>query len=401
MHSLLPIGDRAGSWSPRLSPLLVRLCRPLRHFIQRRVYRISSINVSGIEQLKSVLDQNCGVLLACNHVTCPDPFLLNAVADLAGRPLYFMTAWQVFGTSPWIKQQVLRRLGCFSVDREGTDLRAFRTAIDILASRSHPLVVFPEGEMYHTNDRVMPFHEGAASMLLTAARKSDRPVVCVPCALRYDYQTDPTPQLTALLDRMERRFFWRPDHERSLTERIDRLAQAALALKEIEHLGQTRLGTVADRVRHLCTTLLGRLEQQFELRTDVQNIPQRVKRLRQKVISQLVDLAPGDPRRLELQNVLDDVFLAVQLFSYPYEYLAESPTVERIAETIDKLEEDVLGVPHATVRGTRRASVVIGEPIPIESRKDQQPSVSQLTETIESRVQGLLDGLVESSASAS
>lgn len=395
MHRLLPIGDKAGSWSPRLSPLLVRLCRPLRHIVQRHVYRIPSIEVSGIERLKKALDENCGVLLASNHVTYPDPFLLNAVADLAGRPLHFMTAWQVFGTSPWIKQQFLRRLGCFSVDREGTDLRAFRTAVDILSSRPYPLVVFPEGEMYHTNDRLMPFHEGAAAMLLAAARKSDRPIVCLPCALRYEYLEDPTPQLSALLDRMEERFFWRPDPGRSLVERIDRLAQAALALKEIEHLGETRSGTVAERVRHLCAALLSRLEDQVGLNQDGHTIPQRIKRLRQKAVEQLHDLPADDPRRIKLQNTLDDIFLAVQLFSYPYEYLAELPTVERISETIDKLEEDILGVPHATVRGTRKASVVIGEPILMETTKATQPSVPQLTETIESHVQALLDGLVE------
>ena len=46
--------------------------------------------------------------------------------------------------------------------------------------------------------------------------------------------------------------------------------------------------------------------------------------------------------RQRLQEELDDLFLAVQLYSYPGDYVAEEPTIERMAETLDKFEEDVL-----------------------------------------------------------
>lgn len=211
MHRLLPIGAQSGWWSPRLNPLLVRLCRPLQRLIRRTQYRIDTIEIRGIERLELLLDEECGVLVASNHVTYSDPLVLAEAADRVHRPFYYMTAWQVFGSSPWMKRALLRRFGCFSVDREGTDLRSFRTAVEILCSQRHPLVIFPEGEMYHTNDRVMPFHEGAAALLLSAAKKVDRPVACLPCAVRYEYVEDPTDELLELMDQLEQRFFWRPD----------------------------------------------------------------------------------------------------------------------------------------------------------------------------------------------
>ena len=174
MHRLLPIGATSGWWPPRLSPLLVHLCRPMRRLIQRRQYRIDTIEVRGMERLERLLDEECGILVASNHVTFPDPLVLAEAADRVRRPFYYMTAWQVFGTSPWMKRAFLQRFGCFSVDREGTDLRSFRTAVEILCSKRHPLVIFPEGEMHHTNDRVMPFHQGTAAILLSAAKKADR-----------------------------------------------------------------------------------------------------------------------------------------------------------------------------------------------------------------------------------
>ncbi len=58
-------------------------------------------------------------------------------------------------------------------------MQAMKTAVDIMQNRPHPLVIFPEGDVYHTNDRIMPFRDGAAAMALMAARKAERPVVII------------------------------------------------------------------------------------------------------------------------------------------------------------------------------------------------------------------------------
>ena len=69
---------------------------------------------------------------------------------------------------------MLQRIGAFSVDREGCDRRAIRQAVEFL-SGGHALVVFPEGEIYHLNDRLTPLLEGVAFMALTAQRELEKP----------------------------------------------------------------------------------------------------------------------------------------------------------------------------------------------------------------------------------
>ena len=83
------------------------------------------------------------------------------------------------GAGTGVMQWYLAKKGArlLSIDRESTDRQAFKTAVNILQSQPVPLVIFPEGDIYHTTDRVTPFREGAAAIALSAARRNDRPVV--------------------------------------------------------------------------------------------------------------------------------------------------------------------------------------------------------------------------------
>jgi hypothetical protein len=83
------------------------------------------------------------------------------------------------------------------------------------------------------------------------------------------------------------------------------------------------------------------------------------------------------------------------LFSYPGDYVAQQPSVERIAETLDKMEEDVLGFRTARIRGARKATIVFGEPIGVEGERGKKAAAAVLTRLLEERVQGLLDSSVQ------
>ena len=63
--------------------------------------------------------------------------------------------------------------GTFSVDREGCDRRSVKQAVELLTTGKR-LVVFPEGEIYHLNDRLAPLLDGVAFMALTAQRKLEK-----------------------------------------------------------------------------------------------------------------------------------------------------------------------------------------------------------------------------------
>lgn len=379
-------------WAPKLSPGWVRLWGPLRMRKQRRVQRLVEVEVQGVEHVREAVDRGQGVMITANHAGHADCYSLYGAAEKLGRPVYVMVAWQVFERSSSIVRRVMQHHGCFSVDREGADMRAFRQAVDVIESQPNPLFIFPEGEVYHISERLTPFREGPAAMALLAARKGKRPVVCIPCGLKYHYVEDPTPDLLRLMDDLERAIHWRPRPDLSLPERIYHFAEGALALKEIEYLGHSASGTLPERVANLVDFILGCLESRYNLGRTGLTVPERVKAVRQAAIQRLEELPEGDPERRQCGEDLDDVFLAVQLFSYPGNYVAESPSIERIAETLDKFEEDVLGAATATIRGARKATIVFGEPIPVDAARGKGAAAS-LTHLLEQRVQTLMDGI--------
>jgi 1-acyl-sn-glycerol-3-phosphate acyltransferase len=354
--------------------------------------KLVEIEIHGAEPVREVLGRGAGMLITPNHPTHADAYSMYEVSDAVGRPFYFMATWHLFTARTPPVQRILQWHGVFSVDREGTDLRAFKQAVEIVQRRPFPLVIFPEGEVYHCNDRLTPLREGAAMVALSAARRAERPVVCVPCALKYEYLEDPTPTLLATMAEVERHIHWRPETERPLSERVYRFAEAAMAIKEIEFYGHATTGSLPERTEALANHILGRLEARHGIDPGGRTIPERTKELRRTSLEGLKELSADDPQYKQINDDLDDLFLVVQAFSYPGDYVAEQPSVERLAETLDKFEEDVLGKYASTVRAARKMTARLGEPIAVEGKREARLGASALTSLLEQRIQEMLDG---------
>lgn len=379
-------------WAPKINPWWIRLNRPLRRRLLRRKQQIVRIDVQGLDPIKEVLRQGAGVMITANHSFHYDSFMLWEASDRLGRPFHFLTAWQVFAMSSRFDRWSLQRHGCFSIDREDNDRQAFKQAVDILKDSAFPLVVFPEGDIYHTNDRVTQFREGAAGIAMAAAKRTERRVVVVPCALKCWYVEDPTRNLCQLMDKLEERLYWRPRSQLSLPERIVRFAEGLLALKEMEHFGKPQVGEVGARSAALVEAVLSRLEQQYGIHRVLPGTPERVKALRQKIIKQMSEPGVAEATLKQQRDHMDDLFFVMQMYSYPPTYVAELPSVERIAETLDKFEEDVFEVDVPAVRGARRVTIRLGEPIDMPKQRSPK-EVQEYTELLQMRVQGLLDQL--------
>ncbi len=380
-------------WEPRLKAWRWWLFSPLRRLYARVVEKIDHIEVQHEDRVRRCLTEGKAVLILPNHPGHADSSAILAAAERFGRPVYFMTAWQVFAMAGYWERRIYEWHGCFSVDREGIDRRALRTALEILMDGTYPLVIFPEGEVYHLNDRIAPFYDGPAAIALSAARKG-REVVVVPCGIRYLYVQDPMPELLEILDRIETRIGWRPRRSLDVVQRVYRFAEAAVTLKELEYLGRCGSGELTTRIRHLADTILSGLEQRHGVSSPEQTIPGRVKTLRRIITRKLAASSVASDGSQQLREELDDLHVVVQLFSYPGNYLRERPTLERLAETIDKFEEDVLEAPTARPRGRRAAVVLFGEPIEIRGGDSRdRDAVAQWTKRFERAVQQLLDEL--------
>lgn len=261
-----------------------------------------------------------------------------------------MAAWQIFRPHFGFDGWVLQRMGAFSVDREGCDRSAIHQATEILTT-GRALVVFPEGEVYRLNDRLTPLLDGVAFMALSAQRElakreSGRKVWVVPTAIRYRYVDDIRSRLATAIERLEDHMRYKPPHGSELAARILHYGELLLTIKEKEKLGRSfeGEGDLATRIGRLTETLLERHERAYLERTpSAENVALRVKALRRKLFELWTDEANDAEVRRLAREALDDVQLALQAYSYPGNYISEKPSIERMAETIEKLEEDLDG----------------------------------------------------------
>ncbi len=376
-----------------------------RRWRKRRGYRehaLCDVEVRGIKFVQQAMQQDLGVLITPNHPSHADPFVLLEAADQLQTPLYFMTAWQVFAGTHAVGRRVLRQHGCFSINREGNDVRAVRQAVRILQNAETPLVIFPEGEVFHLNDWVTPFRRGAVQSAVWAADRSGRSVAIVPCGMKFQFIADPAPALAAMMTRLENAVGCTPSIERPLVSRIERLGEFIVTAQERELIGSPQRGPLQPRIARLIEAVLRPLEQRYQLAPLDRAPPERVKRLRHRVIRQLETPeteAAETADQTALQQDLQQLFLATQLYSYRVDYLAGDPPIERVAETIEKLEEDVFGVGRASPPAQRRAIVAFDQPLIVHPQTLDKESVARLTGELERRVQAVIDRLNQSSLS--
>jgi 1-acyl-sn-glycerol-3-phosphate acyltransferase len=391
-------GAMPAFWPPRPSRFWSAALAPFRAWYLRRYFRVAEVVIDGAGDFGRQFGPGDGVLIAPNHSHDSDPHVLMEVARRLRRPFYFMAAWQIFRTHWGIDGWVLQRMGAFSVDREGCDRRAVRQAVELM-STGRTLVVFPEGEIYHLNDRLTPLLEGVAFMALTAQRDLDKAgaggrVWVVPAAIRYRYVEEIGPRLEAAVTRLEARLFLKPAAGAPLPARITRLGEILLTLKEKEKLGHSREaeGDLPARIAFFVNALLERLEKEHLKKSPAaETVPLRVKALRRHVLEIWADEKADATARRQARAALDDVQLVLQLYSHPGDYVAEKPCVERIAETVEKFEEDIYG--SARPKGRRRARVVFGEPIDLKAAMGAgraRQAAGDVTDRLEEAIRGLM-----------
>ena len=385
---------------PKYSPLLRPFLRKLNEvFFLRRKFRVRNIVAEGADRVAALAKERHSILIAPNHADHADPHVLLHIGHRQGLRTCFMAAREAFESSR-LHGLLLQRYGAFSVDREGADVAAFKTAVQILRKARFSLVVFPEGEIYHHHERLDPLNEGVATMLLRAAEKTrdGRRAFLVPAAIRYAYDESVAASFAGRLDALERRITWKPRDGMDVVDRIYRLGAGLLAIKEVEFLDRAESGDLVDRITNLRNKLVAMVERKHLPKERPGSVPERVKKLRGLIRKQLTDPASQlSPQRADsFYDDLDTLFVAVQLYSYPGLYLRDQPSVHRIGETILKLEEDVLGA--AVYAAPRDVVVRFGEPIDVKAFLDDgslnaRTGVGPLTALMSDELKSMLEDL--------
>ena len=122
------------------------------HFLRRK-HGITEIEVRGDDAIGKLLASGHGILLAPNHCRMSDAIVLQSLSRKLRQPFFVMASSHLFRGSRLLAW-LLRRLGAFSVYREGIDRQAVQKGIDILVEGRRPLVLFPEGALSQANDHL-------------------------------------------------------------------------------------------------------------------------------------------------------------------------------------------------------------------------------------------------------
>lgn len=358
---------------PRFSPFWERIIQWYLPTYLRKNFGVTSWECVGAERLKASLDAGAGVLLASNHSRPCDPMVLGLLAREVARPFHVMASWHLFMQSR-VQTFLLPRIGGFSVYREGMDRESLKCATRILAEAKFPLIIFPEGFVTRNNDRLLNLMDGVSFLARSAAKQrtgSSKPgkIVIHPIFVRYFFEGDIATTIAPVLTDIESRLSWQPQTDLQLRERIVKAGHALLALKEIEYLGNSQPGGVRERLSSLLDHLLDPLEKEWCGGHREPDTMGRVKRLRSAILS---DMVKGDLSEEEIARrwrQLAALYLAQQLHCYSGDYLNNSPTPERLLETVERYEEDLTDVarPHPPLH----VVISVGEAIEAAPTKDR------------------------------
>ncbi len=356
---------------------------------------VVSHQLRGVDHLRESMRQGHGVLLAPNHCRYADPLVMAFLAQEAQVPMFAMASWHLFEQSR-LQRWALSTMGAFSVYREGLDRQSLDTAIDMLTDPKRPLVVFPEGTVFRTNDRLQPLLDGVAFMARTAAKRRAKDggtgkVVIHPVAIKYIFHGDLEKAVDPTLDALEKRLTWTLLKETTTTQRIHRITLAMLSLKEIEYLGAAQQGNIEERQQRLVDHLLCPLEQEWLGKTTADTIIPRIKALRMKIVPELTTGELDGAERERRWTQLSQIYLSQQIASYPPDYVVSPTTDTRIIETVERLEEDITD--RAGVHGPLEVIIQVDEAIEVPTDRTPRGEEDPIMKRLRERMQAMLDQL--------
>jgi len=375
----------------------------LKHHIPRHLrknYGLSEIECRDVRRLTDSIAAGHGIVLAPNHCRPSDPVIMGMLSRAARVPFYTMASWHVFMQSPfqcWIS----RRLGAFSVYREGMDRQAMNEATRILETAERPLVMFPEGVITRTNDLLAPLMDGVGFIARTAAKRRAKQsppgkIVVHPIAIKYFFKGDLEQSASRVIESIEQRLSWQPQRHLSLIERIGKVGDALLALKEIEYMGVPQLGDRYERLDRLIDHLLAPIEQEwFQEASSGESVVARVKKLRAAILPDMVTNEVNEQERARRWKQLADMYLAQQLWFYPRKYLSSHPTPERFIEIVEKFEEDLTD--DAQLHLPMTAVMQVGSAIEVEPRRERGSDGDPVMQQVATSLHNMLKELAGSS----
>lgn len=382
-----------------LWPTMIQKLRLIdRHLAKRE--GVIDYELRHVDRFRESIDAGHGILLTPNHCRYADPIVMGWLSRQTKVHLFGMASWHLFNTNAFEKF-ALRRMGAFSIFREGNDRQAIETGIQILLDAKRPLMLFPEGTTNRTNDLLKPLLEGVTFIARTAAKKRAKAglgkVVIHPVGLKYLCLGDTWRWADEQLRQLEIALSWQPApsnlNSQDLLGRLLRVSEAYLALKEIEHTGKASAGNLRPRRDALIESLLGKSESNLGLEREPDDgVRDRVRRIRTAASTQFFALDPTTRDAGPYLRDAEAADLAQFLLSFPDEYLLPGQVTDtRVVETIQRIQEAI----HGKVRETMPMKVVIDvdEAIEVPAERGPRGETDPLLCQIDTRLRTMLASL--------
>lgn len=355
-------------------------------------YGIGDVKCNHIERLRESIKAGHGIILAPNHSRDEDPLVVGMLTRLTPTLVFIMSSWHLFMNSK-VQGFFARQAGGFSIHREGIDRWAINTAVEMLEHAERPLILFPEGYISRTNEVVNELMDGIALIARTAAKRRAKQtppgkVVVHPVAIRYQFLGNAEAAAGLVLDEIEARLSWQLQRHLPLTERIYKVGEALLTLKELEYLRTPQTGTIGERIDRLLAAILEPLETEWAGSKHDGNVNVRVKRLRTAILPGMIDGSINETERKRRWKQLADVYLANQLAHYPPDYIRSNPTPGRMLETVERFEEDLTD--KVRVHGPMSATLTIGEAIEVSPHREARGAEDPLLKAIQTQLRTMI-----------
>lgn len=394
---VLPFSDVPYQFLPsRRSKLICWLGGELnRRWILPKKHLVADVEVIGLDSLRDNLRKGDRLMFTPNHPTHSDPQVMIETLRRLRVPSEFMTAWEVFVRGR-IQRWLLPRIGCFSIDRWGLDSLAIKHASEVIRQGKHSLVVFPEGNVFLQNDLVSPFNEGAAFFALRTAKdlaESGQRVLVVPISIKFTYVENVWEAVQHQLRKTAEKIGVSLESNPCPLAHLRMIGFSALRRNQkMRALEVTEVENPPEAISHAVTNLLERLESKVELPPLADaTLLERVCRAQRSI-----QRVRSDPERkidhAAAATWADEALLAFKILSYLGDYVHRHPTLDRYAETVEKLNEDLHGETYEA-HGNRKAYVLIGEPIDLTDHLAGRlrDSVSRVTAAAQAAVQSGID----------
>ena len=362
------------------------------------MHLMESVQVENYQALKDINRQHgARLLLLPNHSTHSDPQIMIEACRQVGLWSFFMAAYDVFERDSKVAW-MMQRMGAFSVNRDGSDRQSLKDAIETVIDGRYALTVFPEGNVYLMNDRVTPFLDGPAYIAMKAQQemKESGRIFAVPVSIKVTHVTDARHTVEQMLLDMAQKLGVEFDDE-AIVAKVHKVG-IAMVQRNLKMRGflppNPDYSDLPGLLRQSAELILTRLEEKIGVEPKKpDDLMDRFRGVRREIHK-----VRADPER-EIDHAVaaiwaDEAIVAFRILSYAGNYLSVKPTLDRVGETVEKLQEDLYGKgvpPYAK----RTAYVRFGDPIDVSEQlaaaAKPRLAMAALTDQFEEGVQVGLD----------